>query len=350
MSGEGATTDVPATVEPEPSAVIDTTDPDPETARVAGVPPGEDHAAVYEWLEHQLQPAADRIDITDHGGNLRDLLPEEPATELADGLETMTVAAGHETPAGLLGEFAARTFTYGRAVAERSRRLDELAELVARAVGRLETVEDRRDRAGVLVTLGDRLAAIGALLYDRYGDAVPGAEPAAETLPVRPDPSNARRTARVLAAYDGLYPSAPEGGTLAAVPSGTVTELTDARERLTLAVVTVSYARWDGSADCWPLSVAYPVEFARPSPAAELTSLAEYEPHGLLVDSRAFDSRLSDRITRLRDGRYLRRFRAAGWRYLRGVARLADQSVPAADSLAEAVRAVAPKLPQTVGD
>lgn len=345
--------DVPATVEPEPSAVIGTEDPDPETARVAGVAPGESYAAAYQWLDRQLRPAADRVDLTSHGGGLRrdGTLPADSAEELADGLATMAEAADHASPAGLLGEFAARSFTYGRAVAERSRRLDELAELLVRATRRLEDVDDRRDRAGVLVTLGDRLAATGQLLYDRYGEAVPRddqTDQLAAELPVRPDPTSPRRIARLLAAYDRLYPSAPDGGTLAAVPTAAVEELHEAREQLALAVCTVSYARWDGADDCWPLSVSYPVEFARPSPAAELQSLAEYEPHGLRVDARAFDDRLADRITRLRDGRYLTRFRRVGWLYVRSVARLAGEPVPAADSLGELVDRI--RLPERLDE
>lgn len=353
-----AVTDVPATVEPEPAEIVTTDEPDPATARVAGVEPGDPHAEVYDWLSSQFEPAAEVIDVASHGGSLvrAGLLPASADEELTDGLATMSGAAGHETPAELLSEFAARRFTYGRTVAERSQRLDELSDVLGRTARRLRDQTDRRDRAAVLVTLGDRLAALAVLLYDRYGDAAP-TDAKSDDLPGRPDPRNARpnprnprRVARLLASADRLYPSPPEGGTLAAVPTAAVDELVGARQSLAVAVTTVAYARWDAPDGAWPLQFGYPVEFARPSPAAEIAALADYEPHGLWVDARAFDRALADRITRLRDGRYLARFRRIGRLYVRTLARLAGVSVPDDGSLADLVRASRAELPTRLGE
>lgn len=350
MGGESTpASDLPIAIEPEPAEIVATDDPDPATARVAGVPLGEPHETIHDWLATQLAPAADEIDLHTHGGSLRraGLLPDANHEEVRDGLATMADAAG-ATPRETLSEFAARRFTYGRAVAERTRRLDQLAESLERAASRLVGSDAARDRAAVLVTLGDRLAATGASLFDRYADATPG-DPPTDDLPRDPDPRDARELARTVAAYDRTFPSPPEGGTLTAVPTGTTAELTAARESLAYAAVTVAYARWDGGG-WWPLEFPYRIAFARESPAARMDRLPAYEPHGLWVDARAFDGALADRVTRLRDGRYLARFRRVARLYVVECLRLAGRSPPEASDVATLVGRVADSLPRRLGD
>jgi hypothetical protein len=303
-----------------------TDETDPATARVMGVDLTDEYDLAHDWLDSQLRPAAERITLKSVGDGVQHsaAIDDEMRSELDRGLSAMgTFPDDYDTPADMLGEFAARKYSLARWVTDRLRQFDAAFKQCKRTLTRYARQDTRQEKEAVVLPLGRQLLALGVYLYGQYDTGQPSTLDD-DQLPAKPNAGRIDAVRTVLIAYHEALPPTDAAGDHVQPPPEPLDGIAEARQELAVVAVTVAYARWEATVeDAWPFEWdRYPVTFDDASPQTGMVSLTEYTTEGIRNDVRGFDDTLSEIGERLCDGTYLKWYRSVANRYLEALQQL----------------------------